>query len=282
MALPQKKSDYRDTATRVTVTPRSKQIRNVERLGGTRINDDFAYLQQTPLPQNASNDEIFNADYQTRGLQPTTARNRIPKIEASNDDEYGEEDEENNLAEQDYYARGMAAAQQQHAKNVTQKAKLLRAKLSASRVNVSVFSWGTALWSGVQLPAALFSLITFAISGTINAFLSSSNILISAAAWIAEKSLAGIGLLFGFDIRLIEMSESLFLLTYVLVLALGFFTLMVIYLQYTMALLRPLSGEGAGLKMGMFILAIVGYSVPVFNLFPCALPWMWAVWKYPK
>ncbi len=279
MALPQKQSDYRDTATRVTVTPRSKQIRNVQKLGGTRINDDFAYLQQAELPQNASNDEIFNADYQKRGLQPTNTGTRARKMPRAQDEEY---QNENAFTENDYRVRGRAAAQEHQTKKKASVARKAIAHARATTVNASVFAWATPLWLGVQVPAAIFSLITFAIAGTINAFLSSSNILVSASAWIAEQALAGVGLLFGFDINLIQMSDGLFWITYTFVIALGFFTLMVIHLQYTLALLRPLSGEQAGLKIGLFLLAIAGYGVPFLNIFPWTLLWMAAVWKYPK
>ncbi len=279
MALPQKQSDYRDTATRVTVTPRSKQIRNVQKLGGTRINDDFAYLQQAELPQNASNDEIFNADYQKRGLQPTNTAARARKMPRAQDEEYQNEDA---FTENDYRVRGRAAAQEHQTKKKASVAKKAIAHARATTVNVSVFAWATPLWLGVQVPAAILSLITFAIAGTVNAFLSSSNILVSAAAWVAERVVDGVGMLFGFDINLIQMSDGLFLITYSFVLALGLFTLMIIHLQYTLALLRPLSGEHSGLKIGMFLLAIVGYSMPLLNLFPWALLWMAAVWKYPK
>lgn len=270
----------RDTATAKTL-PRATQIRNVQKIDRKRINNDFSYLQETQLPQNASNDEIFNANYKKQGLQPTTAQVRPKKIKAANDESlyYDEGVTQDELNDQ---VLRSALAQQAHAKKTALSAKKIRARIRASATNISVFAWGVPLWIGVQLPAAIFSLITFAIAGTINAFLSSSNIIVSAATWIAEKSLAGVGLLFGFDINLIKMADGLFLITYALILALGFFTLMIVYLQYTMAMLRPLSGEASGLKMGMFILAIVGYSIPLLNLFPWVLLWMGAVWKYPR
>lgn len=271
----------RDTATAKTL-PRATQIRNVQKIDRKRsINNYFTYLQTAELPQNASNDEIFNANYKKQGLQPTTGQVRPKKLEAANDENYyfDEEAAQNELNNQ--MLRG-ALAQQEHQKKLTQKAKKMRARIRATATNLSVMSWGIPLWVTVQLPVAIFSLVTFAIAGTINAFLSSTNIIVSAAAWIAEKSLAGVGLLFGFDINLIKMADELWALTYTLIIGLGFFTLMIIYFQYTMAMLRPLSGEASGLKQGMFLLALVGYSFPFLNLFPWALLWMAAVWKYPR
>lgn len=282
MALPQKRPSDRDTATRVTVTPRSKQIRNVQKLGGTRINDDFAYLQQAELPQNASNDEIFNADYQKRGLQPTTAKNKQKRTPPANDDEYRDDEGGDDYAEREHQALGRATAERQRAKYKATAARKVFARTRASTINMAAFVWAGPLWLTVQVPAAILSLIAFSIAGTINAFLSSSNILVSASAWIAEKSLAGVGMLFGLDINLIKMADGLFLITYTFVLALGFLVLMSLHLHYTLSNLRPLSGEHGGLKMGMFMLAIIGYGLPLLNLFPWVLFWMAAVWKYPK
>ena len=280
MALPQKQSDYRDTATRVTVTPRSKQIRNVKKLGGERINDDFAYLEQAELPQNASNDELFNAEYRKQGLQPTTATTRS-KRPAINDDEYGDENE-NDFAEETYQAQGRAAVARQQAQKKASATRTLVARTKATAVSVSTMAWVTPLWLGVQVPAAILSLVAFALAGTLQSFVSSSNILVSAAAWVANQVVAGVGMLFGFDINLVSMADGLFVLTLTFIMALGFFTLMVLHLNYTLANLRPLSGEASGLKIGMFLLAMVGYSMPLLNLFPWVLLWMVAVWKYPK
>lgn len=269
----------RDTATKVTVSPRSK-VRNAQKLGGVAINDDYTYLNKGELPANATNDAIFNASYQTKGLQPQGLQKSRRSVPAANEAEH---DQSNNFeANRQLQAQGRAAQVEQQAKKKKALALKLAARIRASAVNLSVFAWATPLWAAVQLPAAILSIITFAIAGTVNAFLSSSNVIVSAATWIAEKALAGVGMLFGLDINLIKMADGLFLITYSFVLALGFFTLMIIYLQYTMALLRPLSGEGSGLKMGMFLLAIVGYSLPLLNLFPWTLLWMAAVWKYPR
>ena len=272
----------RDTATAQTL-PRATQIRNVKKVDRKRINNDFAYLQQAALAQNASNDEIFNANYQKQGLQPSTREVRPKQEPAANDEEWTEFDNEQALAEEDFQIRSrIALGQQEENKKAAMRIKKIRGMTRATAVNVSVFAWATPLWLAVQIPAAIFSVIAFAISGVVNSFLSSSNILVSAAAWVADKALAGAGALFGLDVNLIKMADGLFLITYVFVLAIGIFSLLAIYLQYTMAHLRPLSGEASGLKIGMLLLAVAGYGFPVLNLFPWALLWMAAVWKYPK
>ena len=46
--------------------------------------------------------------------------------------------------------------------------------------------------------------------------------------------------------------------------------------------LHPLGGNGAALKTGLFILAIVCYMIPLVNIFPWVLFWIWAVAVYPK
>ncbi len=276
MALAQKSTPTRDTATRVTITPRSKQVRNAQRLGGTRINNDFAYLQQAELTQNASNDEIFNASYQKQGLQPTNFTDQ--KVETVPEKEYIESDSQS-AETNSSYQNSIAAAKKKSEKPSTAIKLFARTKATAN--NVSIMMWGGTLWFSFQLPFALISLAMFGISSAVHTAVNASGF-ISAAAWLANKVVSGVSSVFGFDVNLLEMADSFFLVTYLLVLAVGILSIFVAYLQYSLSFLRPLSGEMAGLKIGVLLLAVAGYSIPLLNLFPWILLWMAVVWKYPK
>lgn len=45
--------------------------------------------------------------------------------------------------------------------------------------------------------------------------------------------------------------------------------------------MNPLE-EGANMKMGAFLLAVIGYFLPILNLFPWALVWALVVLRYPN
>ena len=66
----------------------------------------------------------------------------------------------------------------------------------------------------------------------------------------------------------------------------GLLTMGIMYLNYVVTFLRPLSGNGSGLKVGFFLLTLIGYTVgaliPVANIIPWFIFWGAAVQLYPK
>jgi hypothetical protein len=133
-------------------------------------------------------------------------------------------------------------------------AKILsRARVSS--VNSMLLAWVPVTWLVFQLPFAIVSLI----------FL--------GAALVVDSV----------GIDLITLPPlSIFIITYAVVFIYGLFVLLAIYLIYKGAMLNPLSGRGAGIKKGCLLLAFIGYSIPIANLFPWFIPWIIAVWVYPK
>lgn len=103
----------------------------------------------------------------------------------------------------------------------------------------------------------------------------------NAAIGVFDTLAEAVSYLIGFDITAINPT-NFFLITYVVILGFAIFKLLAIYLIYKLALLRPLSGQGGGLKMGAVLLAVVGYFIPILNLFPWFIPWTVAVWMRPK
>ncbi len=267
-AQPNQNVGHYDSAT---VVPRSKQVR--------RINDDWEYLDSGKVSNNASNDEIFNASYKTRGLQPYGTLGK-DKEQSTNDEFYDEDIEEGE--------RGLISSRLSHAARAVaaKKAASLVTKVAlktrVSAVNTSIITWGSSLWFFVQLPFAILSLAMLGMMGVVNAFIQETGAIGSAAVWLAKKLAEGISLISGIDINLAAIADSLFIIPYILVLALGILTILIIYLQYSLSFLRPLSGEKAGLKLGALLFALICYSIPLLNLFPCALIWMAVVWKYPR
>ncbi len=248
------------------VVPRAKRVR--------KINNDFEYLNQGDLPAHASNDEIFNASYKTRGLQPQSLDKIEPK-EAVNDENYN-----NQVIDEQIRRNRNQVLRQIAQKKASQKMVRVALKSRVSAVNLSIFAWGSTVYL-VQLIFGLISLVMLGVTAVAYGIINSSG-LGSALSWLASAAQAGIKFVAGIDINLAASADGLFFIPYIIVMVLGLITLFTAWLQYTMALLKPLSGEKSGLKLGLFMLAYICYNVPILNIFPWALPWMLVVWKYPR
>jgi hypothetical protein len=74
----------------------------------------------------------------------------------------------------------------------------------------------------------------------------------------------------------------LFITPFALVFMLGLFQLVLTWFVYKALRINSLSGKAGGLKGLMFILAGVGYAIPILNLFPLIFLWMIVVWIHPK
>jgi hypothetical protein len=174
----------------------------------------------------------------------------------------------------------------------------IRARMKATTVNTTIWSWGIQSWLFFQLPFALLSLVflmaavtideikKFAVPGKDDGWIATSIKTVvggvaDAISWTLSTVGAGLNALFGFDITGISF-DGFFVAFWLVVMMFGIFVLLVIYLMYKIALLEPFSGRGAGAKHGAFLLALIGYSLPVLNLVPWFIFWTLAVWRYPK
>ncbi|KXJ98967.1 MAG: hypothetical protein UZ19_OD1000567 [Parcubacteria bacterium OLB19] len=270
--------------TQGNVAKNDSYIRNAKRIGGTRINDDWQYLEEQPLPDNPTTDQIFNQGYRQQGLGKR-------KIERTN-----REEDDNVIDLQNYRARATGNRylnQQQNgfSKNV---GKLLKNKVLSQgldivnkrktlAVNRSIMYWGGYLWLFVQLPFATLCVVTFALMGGISAIgesISESNILFKLLSSIVDKTLDFLKSLTG--VGLTDVVAALFFLFYIITFTVGMLTLLGAYLQHNTVMNNPLNGEASGLKMGALLLAIIGYSVPLLNMFPWVLVWLFTISKYPR
>ena len=85
----------------------------------------------------------------------------------------------------------------------------------------------------------------------------------------------------GFDLNDLNPA-NFFMITHVLVMFIGWGTLLAIGIIYTMSAQKAFSGKGASGKNGMFLLALIGYSIPILNLFPWFFLWTLMVLKNPR
>jgi len=86
-----------------------------------------------------------------------------------------------------------------------------------------------------------------------------------------------------FDFNLDTLNPAnMFMLTHTLLVLVGWGILLTISIIYTMTGQKAFSGKGAGAKNALFILAFIGYAIPILNILPLFFFWTLAVLKNPR
>jgi hypothetical protein len=185
-------------------------------------------------------------------------------------------------------------------KKVTGSAALARGR--ATMVNLNILAWSLGLWIIFQLPTAIFSLSFFMAAGMIDTIGSWINPTYDGKTENTTWAQDMIGETFNFVGNILKDTNTLlteligldvgalldpmnwYLGFYALLVGYGLLLLLSMYAQYKLAFLNPLSGAAAGLKVGFFCLAFVGYLIPtpITALLPWFLPWLFVVWFFPK
>jgi hypothetical protein len=147
---------------------------------------------------------------------------------------------------------------------------LLKARIASTSVRIAAVL--TPLYL-VQLFCAMLSLLALGMAAAISSVIEGSFIL-SAAARAAS--------FIGFDTDSLGISGGIFMLMYGMTLVIGFISLAITLMMCKLARFSPLSGEKSGMKQGVFLLAVMGYSLPIANLFPWVTLLLLTIWKYPK
>ncbi len=265
---------------------KERVVRNAKRIGGTRINDDWQYLEEEALSANPTTDQIFNRSYKHQGLGER-------KITRHNE-ETGNND--NIIDLQNYRAqveqkRNIERQQNQINKRTDKLSKNKIPNLGLNKirqrkvlaVNRSILYWAGYVYLFVQLPFAVLGAITLGAMGGLAALgesVSESNFLFKFVASVISKTTEFLKNAVGFSPT--DIIVALFFLFYIVVFTIGIITLLATYLQHTLAMNKPLGGEGGGAKTSALLLAIIGYSVPLLNLFPWVLVWLFTISKYPR
>lgn len=262
-------------------------------------NADRKLKQSQPLVTGQSDIATqFNASYAKQGIQP---HNNL-------DTQAGEASPRQLYTQPEQITRSEAGQQKRGlikkgAKTLTYRRRLKKrgmvkrgfAKARVTGINAWVWSWGLWSWGLFQLPLAILSVVFMALTETIYQLYldletqTNDEGLIEQVVEgavigtmsILEKISNLLSTALGFDLSDLNPA-NFFMLTYLVVLLFGWFTLMLIYFQYKIAFLHPTSGKGSSVKLGMLILAIVGYAIPILNIFPWFIFWTMSVWWYPK
>ena len=282
MALPQKKEPSR------WEQPNPGQVR-----GSAQPNPDYSYLQNTANPHYgtaAANDNSANetvdatfaknayADQiqQPQGIgslskKQTTGQTTQTIDTTTPPDQQPEPRRQRSPSKT--VARKLASKLLGEATNLPLRAR-------ATSVSLGVMSWQIPLWLGVQLPFAILGIIAFGTTYAIDQMAAGNGGILGFLANKTLEAFNAITSLIGIDFS--SIAGDMMMLMLVIVLAIGMMSLLVMTLIYLMWGFKPLSGEGAGLKQGMFLLAIIGYSLPLTNMIPFVFLYMLAVWRYPR
>ena len=208
--------------------------------------------------------------------------------------------------------RSVAAVQYQNAgqgaqtrKSIVSMGKKIRRKkgrglksgaggVAGRSVTLSIWSWGFFIWMWFQVPITIMSIVFMAMTEAIYQFSISLeptvadgmvvavgkkilDISLDVTAWFAGKIFE----VFNIDIELLNPA-NVFMLTHILLVFVGWGMLLTMGIIYTMTGQKAFSGQGASGKNAMFILAFIGYALPIFNILPLFFFWTLMVLKNPR
>jgi hypothetical protein len=145
------------------------------------------------------------------------------------------------------------------------------AYVNAATISVAILSWTSFLWVFIQMPLAVFSIIMLGASIYL-----SENVLVDGAIKVYNL----VGTVFG--LPAIDI-PTLFFISLILVIMVGFISLAGALFHYRLFGLNPFGGQtGVALKQKTFLMSFVLYFIPGFNLFPWIWIWLLTVTRYPK
>jgi hypothetical protein len=265
-----------------------------------KLNNDWQYLQNNNPKPNASSDEIFNSSYQRQGLQPRGIGQGIQSTGSAM--KYGGVAMEAAgktmeiggnammragsalsstgagavagvpIAIAGGAIRGTGTGTKVIGRNlrrsgttVNKAGKIVGKTIAKSKVSANttaIFTWYGNVWLFAQLPLSIIGLLGLALF-----FMAEDSVLVSTMTWLA-----------GWD----DLGISIFILTYAINFVIGVFSFLIMYMEYTMSLIKSLSGNKDSLKTGAIVIALLGYATPIANIFPWLFIWVAVVWKYPE
>ena len=236
-----------------------------------QINDDWQYLNESKTPNHPTTDQQFNIHYKDSGMQSISNI----KIEKRKDPPKAANDPTFNVS-----VTTITKKEPVEVKNLeTEALKLLktspRTRAKANAVTVSIGTWYGWVWV-TQLIFAVISIIAFG-SMALGSEAASENII---NQWTANLVNSASKFFLGYSFA--DGIQILFIATHAIVMAIGFFSLLAAFLQYKISGLNPLNGNQSSLKQVSLLLILIGYSMPILNLFPWMYVWIIVVWKYPK
>jgi hypothetical protein len=279
------------------------------------VKDDYVPMNDTESEYKAPTiDSDFNDSYAQQGLQPSVGGAQVQykkqlKNTASTQINRSQKQTANIAARQQQTAaqdiKAGAGNRGPGTRSVPRISKKSSLKKVVSPKGAKKFVKGSAvayrnlaiglwLWFFLQLPVALLSIVlfgaTYAVADAIPAMIRgvTGDFVYAGITFVLNTLSAPVNAIaravFGTDLGgLTENTLSgAFIAAHFIIYIIGLATLIICAFLYLLSNIRCLSGKGAGGKMITFIVAFVGYALPLFNIFPWFIFWVIAVWRYPK
>ena len=252
------------------------------------VNGPWGKTQTTYKASNApvrsaqSNDEIFNESYAKAGMQPANL-NRAP--------------DQTSKARTTYEAPSniprVSRAYPSRVPKIKRKKKVSTGKMLLARVRVTtantwIGGWAMFWYLTFQLPLAVVSAAGLGMAYVVYVSIQSmpgSRFLLPMIEGIVESTSSFAGAVIEWALSLFGIDFDpilLFITPFALVFLLGLFQLILTWFLYSILGIKSLSGKAGGIKGLMFVLAGIGYAIPILNLFPLIFLWMAVVWIHPK
>jgi len=252
------------------------------------VNGPWGKTQTTYKASNApvrsaqSNDEIFNESYAKAGMQPANL-NRAP--------------DQTSKARTTYEAPSniprVSRAYPSRVPKIKRKKKVSTGKMLLARVRVTtantwIGAWAMFWYLTFQMPLAVISAAGLGMAYVVYVSIQSmpgSRFLLPMIEGIVESTSSFAGAVIEWALSLFGIDFDpilLFITPFALVFLLGLFQLILTWFLYSILGIKSLSGKAGGIKGLMFVLAGIGYAIPILNLFPLIFLWMAVVWIHPK
>jgi hypothetical protein len=292
MALPLLNDNRKVEARPRPGQDRSVRPQNPDWIGGKNNEATNQETVNETFSKSAFDDKIFKPLGLGREAANDAKYQDPSRLQSANDEQYYEESEETEIPTRPQY---IPRYPQREKKERLQLPKInllggdIKAKVVASRITISNASWIGYTWALVQLPLAILSIISFGIVAGLDSLLSTDktseytgvlSLMAAKAASLVVTAIDSVAKFIGIDFAAIAFYIGAGF--YLIILALGILSILTVYFQYIASGLRPTTGRGSGLKTGALLLAIIGYSTPMLNIFPFIFIWMAAVWYHPK
>lgn len=291
-----------------TLRPTNEEFRDSSYNNDPRLRQPSSGARQV---RNVQTDKNYDPDKRRGGTEERSASTWDASMQASEDNKKLEEEAQQRA--EDERIRSVRTAQNQNARQGIHRAstssvstsKKLRGKkrkgaksaggnLIGRSVTLSIWSWGFFIWLWFQLPFTILSIVFMAMTqvlyeifsttsaaadedGIVETVINSFTHAVEVLAGVANEFLK----LFGFHLDALNPA-NMFILTHTLLVLVGWLILLTIGIIYTMTGQKAFSGKGAGGKNVMFILAFVGYAVPILNILPLFFFWTLMVLKNPR
>ena len=239
-----------------------------------------------PVRSAQSTDEIFADGYAQAGMQAANL-DRAPDQTSKARTIYAEPSSAPSVPRT--YTSRIPKIKRKKKSKALKVASYASRKARATVANVWITAWATWWYLGFQIPLAVignFALGVWFAAGFIATQFEKTTV--GAAIFFVLGDLRSGSIAEGVEEYVLKTfgidfdPELLFIIPFALTFLLGLFQLICCWFTYAAMGLKPLSGNGGWLKFFTFILVMIGYGLPILNLFPLVYLWTIAVWAYPK